>query len=603
MYYLDKPGKKMEIVLAGAVTANQLEITAHYFWHLPQETTTLRRGADKNTTSNNTTDVTIVDAPVLQGHIVNVHSITIHNKDTAPATPTVKIDDNGTESILMKQAIGTGESLVYEDGAGWQLLSPVTAPFVDSTAIIKGSDDTSKLLRIEVDGLPTGTTRVWTAADANIKPAGHATGLTAARIPYASGATGGVLTDSADLNFTGSVLLVGHTAALGRLAQSFEITTSANFGGQAINTFSATTSEAGVIDFNRSKSATKGTQTVVASGDVLGYIIFRGSDGTGFINAARIHATSDGTPGTNDMPGALILSTTADAGSNVTEFLRGDRNQCVGINNTDPSATARLAVDESNTSRNAATVTHSGTTGDTGVLHVSATNSAFAALITTITTNTVSGTGFDFLRAIADSDGTPDIEFRLRGDGTSLQDGGTAWSSPADYAEFFESGDGEIPVGHTVVLDGDKVRQAKSTDNPEDIIGVSRPKSGAGSIVANAGDLRWTGKYMRDEYREYIMEDYKVYEWEKDGVKHSHADYKMPKGVKPPKGAKVTVQQKRKLNPAFDPSVPYVPRRKRPEWVLVGLVGQVEITQGQSVNPRWRKMKSLSANVEQWFIR
>jgi predicted DNA-binding transcriptional regulator AlpA len=45
-------------------------------------------------------------------------------------------------------------------------------PFVDTTNIIKGSSDATKLLRFEVDGLTTATTRTWTAQDANITVAG-----------------------------------------------------------------------------------------------------------------------------------------------------------------------------------------------------------------------------------------------------------------------------------------------------------------------------------------------------------------------------------------------------------------------------------------------
>jgi hypothetical protein len=41
-------------------------------------------------------------------------------------------------------------------------------PFVDSTALVKGSADATKLLRFEVDGLTTGTTRVLTMADADV---------------------------------------------------------------------------------------------------------------------------------------------------------------------------------------------------------------------------------------------------------------------------------------------------------------------------------------------------------------------------------------------------------------------------------------------------
>lgn len=50
-------------------------------------------------------------------------------------------------------------------GATWQAAGGGAvggAPFIDSTAIIKGSADATKLLRIEVDGFTTATTRVLT---------------------------------------------------------------------------------------------------------------------------------------------------------------------------------------------------------------------------------------------------------------------------------------------------------------------------------------------------------------------------------------------------------------------------------------------------------
>lgn len=74
----------------------------------------------------------------------------------------------------------------------------------------------------------------------------------------------------------------------------------------------------------KSKSTTVGTQTVVASGDTLGAVIFGGSDGTGFINAAAIAVKVDGVPGTNDMPGRLIFYTTPDGSSTLTERMRID---------------------------------------------------------------------------------------------------------------------------------------------------------------------------------------------------------------------------------------------------------------------------------------
>ena len=130
------------------------------------------------------------------------------------------------------------------------------------------------------------------------------------------------------------ILVVGHTTALGRLGQSFEIVTGATFGGMAVSTFSSTTAEAGTIDFNRSKSATKGTQTVVASGDPLGSITFRGSDGTNFQNAAYIRVEVDGTPGSGDMPGRLMFFTTPDASPTSLERMRINNAGLVSINGT-----------------------------------------------------------------------------------------------------------------------------------------------------------------------------------------------------------------------------------------------------------------------------
>ena len=69
-------------------------------------------------------------------------------------------------------------------------------------------------------------------------------------------------------------------------------------------------------------SGTRGTQTAVTSGTALGKIRSFGSDGTNFIEATSIESFVDGTPGTSDMPGRLIFSTTADGASTPTERLR-----------------------------------------------------------------------------------------------------------------------------------------------------------------------------------------------------------------------------------------------------------------------------------------
>jgi hypothetical protein len=72
----------------------------------------------------------------------------------------------------------------------------------------------------------------------------------------------------------------------------------------------------------KSRSGTIGTNTVVQNNDALGSFVFLGADGTGYIKAAEINAEVDGTPGTNDMPGRLVFSTTANGASITTERMR-----------------------------------------------------------------------------------------------------------------------------------------------------------------------------------------------------------------------------------------------------------------------------------------
>lgn len=79
-----------------------------------------------------------------------------------------------------------------------------------------------------------------------------------------------------------------------------------------------------LVDLTKSRHATPGSHTIVQSGDDICQLRFCGSDGTNYIRAAAIIATSDGTPGTNDMPGRLVLSTTADGASSPTERVRID---------------------------------------------------------------------------------------------------------------------------------------------------------------------------------------------------------------------------------------------------------------------------------------
>ena len=77
------------------------------------------------------------------------------------------------------------------------------------------------------------------------------------------------------------------------------------------------------INFLKSGHGTAGSNTVVASGEVLGEITWFGADGTDFESpACQIQAIVAASPGTGDMPGALLIRCTTDGGETLSEIGR-----------------------------------------------------------------------------------------------------------------------------------------------------------------------------------------------------------------------------------------------------------------------------------------
>jgi len=99
------------------------------------------------------------------------------------------------------------------------------------------------------------------------------------------------------------------------------------------------------ITLNRSFSGTVGTRTALTTASTdLGAITFSGDDGTNFIPAALILAETDGTPGTNDMPGRIVLSTTADGAFLPTEALRITNDRVIAYNQPDVTSKSAAAI-------------------------------------------------------------------------------------------------------------------------------------------------------------------------------------------------------------------------------------------------------------------
>ncbi len=101
----------------------------------------------------------------------------------------------------------------------------------------------------------------------------------------------------------------------------------------------------GYLVFGKSRGAALGGRTVVQADDGLGSLFFAGADGTNMVLGATIAAAVDGTPGTNDMPGRLMFSTTADGASSPTERMRISNAGGVSVGTTtDPGAGKILAA-------------------------------------------------------------------------------------------------------------------------------------------------------------------------------------------------------------------------------------------------------------------
>jgi hypothetical protein len=85
-----------------------------------------------------------------------------------------------------------------------------------------------------------------------------------------------------------------------------------------------------LLVLGKSRGTSANSNTIVQNDDRLGTVSFHGADGSKLVEAGRVEAQVDGTPGANDMPGRLVFSTTADGASSPTERMRIKQNGEIG---------------------------------------------------------------------------------------------------------------------------------------------------------------------------------------------------------------------------------------------------------------------------------
>ena len=144
-------------------------------------------------------------------------------------------------------------------------------------------------------------------------------------------------------------LLVGATSStnLIRLGQAFAVSTTSDFGGGSFTGFNGTTANEGpILDLQRSRG-TSTVGTVVASGDRLGSLVFRGDDVTNFADAAFMLGEVDGTPSGGFVPGRFAFYT-GTTSAVPAERMRIDSSGNVGIGETTPDAKLHVAYSAGN---------------------------------------------------------------------------------------------------------------------------------------------------------------------------------------------------------------------------------------------------------------
>lgn len=118
MLILSTTTDKIQAVLTGNVTANQLKCYAAY-----NDTTTTSITPGRNVTlTNNTTAVDLVGSPSASTQRV-ISYLSVYNSDTALSTVTINIVSSATSYPVFVTSLAVGEKLEYQQGEGFRVLS------------------------------------------------------------------------------------------------------------------------------------------------------------------------------------------------------------------------------------------------------------------------------------------------------------------------------------------------------------------------------------------------------------------------------------------------------------------------------------------------
>jgi hypothetical protein len=284
--------------------------------------------------------------PLLRQDLSNLPAGTIDNADinASAAIVDTKLATIATAGKVSNSATtatdaNTASAIVARDASGNFTAGTITAALTGaaSSNVLKAGDTMTGALVVPLASAATPSITFTGDLNTGIYSPG------ADQVAISTGGTGRLFIDSSGR------LLVGTSTARDKL---FNGTTSTNIpqfqseraGGGLVNRLLVTgnngtvpANEASQLILARSYGTTLNSYTAVTSADShLGAISFQGADGTEFVEAASIQCFTDAACGANDMPGRIVLATTADGASSPTERMRIDSAGNVGIGTTSP---------------------------------------------------------------------------------------------------------------------------------------------------------------------------------------------------------------------------------------------------------------------------
>ena len=232
-----------------------------------------------------------------------------------------------TNTAVAAGSYGSASSVgTFTVNAQGQLTAASSASIaIGATQITSGTIDTAR-----ISGSYTGITGVGTLTTPTVVSVNSASD--ALRITQTGTGNALVVEDSANPDATPFVVDNTGIVGIGEPVPS-------SFVSAGMVLRSSTASTPAIFNWNTTNDASTSSfgfrkdraGAVVGSGDLLGLLRWQGFDGASYRTATQITGEVDGTPGTNDMPGRLVFSTTADGAASPTERMRIDSNGAVGI--------------------------------------------------------------------------------------------------------------------------------------------------------------------------------------------------------------------------------------------------------------------------------